>query len=142
MSTRQPTAERGEITGLIVVGVLLLALVFGLGWGILYGLPALGRYQAVENANNQVRINEIVIQQQAQNIHVEEQKAQIRVVEARGIAEAQQIINATLTDKYLQHEAIKAQEKMAASENHTVVYIPSGQNGIPLVTTVDAEQGR
>ena len=50
-----------------------------------------------------------------------------------------EIINATLTDKYLQHEAIQAQEKMADSPNHTTIYIPSGQNGIPLVRTVNDE---
>ena len=51
----------------------------------------------------------------------------------RGIAEAQRIINATLTPNYLQHEAIQAQEEMAASPNHTTVYIPVGTNGLPLV---------
>ncbi len=59
--------------------------------------------------------------------------AEIRIEEARGIAEAQKIINSTLTQNYLQHEAINAQLKMAASPNHTTVYIPSGANGIPLV---------
>lgn len=59
--------------------------------------------------------------------------AEIRIEEARGIAEAQRIINSTLTVNYLQHEAINAQLKMAASPNHTTVYIPSGANGIPLV---------
>lgn len=59
--------------------------------------------------------------------------AEIRVEEARGIAEAQKIINATLTSNYLQHEAINAQLKMAESPNHTTVYIPVGTNGIPLV---------
>lgn len=62
--------------------------------------------------------------------------AQIRIEEARGIAEAQRIINATLTKNYLQHEAINAQLKMAASPNHTTVYIPAGANGIPLVETI------
>jgi hypothetical protein len=28
---------------------------------------------------------------------------------------------------------------MADSPNHTTIYIPSGQNGIPLVRTVDDE---
>ena len=56
---------------------------------------------------------------------------------ARGIAEAQRIINSTLTVNYLQHEAINAQLKMAASPNHTTVYIPSGANGIPLVGTLN-----
>ncbi len=63
--------------------------------------------------------------------------AEIRIEEARGIAEAQKIINSTLTRNYLQHEAINAQLKMASSPNHTTVYIPSGTNGIPLIGTVN-----
>lgn len=59
--------------------------------------------------------------------------AEIRVEEAKGIAQAQKIINATLTPNYLQHEAINAQIKMAESPNHTTVYIPVGNNGVPLV---------
>jgi regulator of protease activity HflC (stomatin/prohibitin superfamily) len=66
--------------------------------------------------------------------------AEIRIEEAKGIAEAQRIINTTLTANYLQHEAINAQLKMAASPNHTTVYIPSGMNGIPLVKTVSGNQ--
>ena len=65
--------------------------------------------------------------------------AEIRIEEARGIAEAQRIINATLTSNYLQHEAIQAQLQMASSPNHTTVYIPSGTNGIPLVKTVQGK---
>jgi regulator of protease activity HflC (stomatin/prohibitin superfamily) len=61
--------------------------------------------------------------------------AEIRVEEAKGIAEAQKIINATLTSNYLQHEAIQAQRTMAGSPNHTTVYIPVGPNGIPIVYT-------
>jgi regulator of protease activity HflC (stomatin/prohibitin superfamily) len=59
--------------------------------------------------------------------------AEIRVEEAKGIAQAQKIINSTLTANYLQHEAINAQLKMADSPNHTTVYIPAGTNGMPLV---------
>ena len=62
--------------------------------------------------------------------------AEIKIEEAKGIAEAQKIINATLTQNYLQHEAINAQLKMADSPNHTTVYIPSGSNGIPIVETL------
>lgn len=61
--------------------------------------------------------------------------AEIKVEEAKGIAEAQRIINSTLTPNYLQHEAIQAQLAMSSSPNHTTVYIPSGANGIPLVKT-------
>jgi regulator of protease activity HflC (stomatin/prohibitin superfamily) len=64
---------------------------------------------------------------------IAQRDAEIRVEEAKGIAEAQKIINATLTPNYLQHEAIQAQLSMAESPNHTTVYIPVGTNGIPLV---------
>ena len=67
----------------------------------------------------------------------ESQEAERKVIEAKGIAEAQGIINKTLTQAYLQHEAIKAQMMLANSPNHTTVYIPSGDNGIPLVRTVN-----
>ena len=117
------------------VGALILIIVAVFGW--FNWIPDYNRFQARQNAENQVQINEIVIRQQEQNIQVEKQKAQIRIVEAQGIAEAQRIINATLTDKYLQHEAIQAQEKEIGSPNHTVIYIPSGQNGIPLVQTTN-----
>jgi regulator of protease activity HflC (stomatin/prohibitin superfamily) len=59
--------------------------------------------------------------------------AEIRIEEAKGIAEAQRIINQTLTPYYLQHEAIQAQLHMADAPNHTTVYIPVGANGLPLV---------
>lgn len=59
--------------------------------------------------------------------------AEIKIEEAKGIAEAQRIINSTLTTNYLQHEAIQAQLAMSKSPNHTTVYIPSGENGIPII---------
>jgi len=63
----------------------------------------------------------------------ERKEAERRIIEAEGIAKAQEIINKTLTQSYLQHEAIQAQMKMSESPNHTTVYIPVGDNGIPLV---------
>ena len=67
--------------------------------------------------------------------------AEIRVEEAKGIAEAQRIINSTLTLNYLQHEAINAQLQMASSPNHTTVYIPSEVNGIPIIETIKNTNG-
>ncbi len=69
-------------------------------------------------------------------IDIAKKDAEIRIEEAKGIAEAQRIINETLTKNYLQHEAINAQLKMAESPNHTTVYIPAGANGIPLVSNI------
>ena len=67
--------------------------------------------------------------------------AQKRVKDAEGIAKSMKIINEQLTWQYLQHEAIEAQKVMAASPNHTTVYIPSGPMGVPLVGTFDASSG-
>lgn len=79
---------------------------------------------------------ETELERKSFEIEIAKKEAVVRVEEAKGIAESQHIINATLTTNYLQHEAIKAQEKMAHSQNHTTVYIPSGANGIPLVKTM------
>ena len=137
----------------LIVGGILGIIVIIVVWSFLGA--TYGRYQArqdalnqvivnnqklqvdINNENNLVTVNEIKIKQQSQLIQVEQQKADIRVVEATGIAKAQAIINASLTDKYLQHEAIQAQAAMVNSPNHTTVYIPSGQNGIPLVKTTE-----
>lgn len=121
----------------LIVGIITTIVLLGIGGILLFGTPAFFRYQSRLSASNEVQINEIRIKQQEQLIQVEKQKAQIRVEEAKGISEAQGIINASLTDKYLQHEAIQAQEKMAGSPNHTQIYIPVGTNGIPLVKTVE-----
>ena len=120
--------------------VVLIVVLFAAG----FFYRAYNRYQKVQDtktfvttsqmrANNQTTLNEIQISQTKQLIQVENQKAQIRVAEAKGIAESQGIINQSLTPLYLQHEAIQAQLKMAGSPNHTQVYIPTGTNGIPLV---------
>jgi len=102
----------------------------------MFGFPAYSRYQTLLDERNHVLVNEIRIQQQEQLIQVEKQKAEIRIQEAYGIEKSQEIISGSLTANYLQYLAIKAQEKMADSPNHTEVYIPSGLNGIPLVKTV------
>ena len=103
----------------------------------LFGLPEFSRYQSVRNAENRVSVTEIEIKNTQQLVDVEKQKAIIRVAEAKGIAESQRIIDSSLTQNYLQYLAIKAQEKMAGSPNHTQIYIPVGTNGIPLVRTVN-----
>jgi hypothetical protein len=125
----------------ISFGVLGFALIISLSfYGIGFFIRWYDRYQIRQDANNEVLVNEIRIRQQEQLIQVEKQKADIRVQEALGISEAQKIINATLTNQYLQHEAIQAQEKMANSPNHTTIYIPSGNNGIPIINTINPNE--
>ena len=118
------------IAGVIVAIIVLVA-------ACMFVFPAYSRYQDRQNAANEVTVSSIQIQNQAQHVEIETKKAEVRVAEARGIAESQRIIAESLTDSYLQYLAIQAQEKMANGTNHTEVYIPSGYNGIPLVKTVD-----
>ncbi len=65
----------------------------------------------------------------------EQQEAEIKVIEAQGLAKAQRIINSTLSPNYLQHEAIQAYKVLANSPNATFVILPTSPNatGIPLI---------
>ena len=107
---------------------------------MLYYVPEYFRYQVRREESNKVFVNEIKINQFKQLIKVETMKAEIRIEEAKGISSAQKIINATLTDKYLQLRDIEAQLAMAGSPSHTQIYIPTGQNGIPIVKTIDVKE--
>lgn len=131
------TLKRG--IAYVAATLAILAFIGGITCALVFGIPAVGRYNARHGAANQVKVNALIIQQTQQLVEVERQKAAVRVAEAEGISKAQEIINKTLTDRYLQHEAIKAQSEMADSPNHTQVYIPVGTNGIPLVKTVDPD---
>jgi|GEM_PF-3157049 len=115
--------------------------------GCMFGFKAYGRYQARQDtqnyvitskvrANNQVKLNEIEISQQAQRVKIEQQKAEIRKQNAIGIREAQDIINKTLTPLYVQHEMVDQLGEIAKSgKNSSVIYIPVGPDGLPVVAT-------
>lgn len=118
--------------GILFVLVLLIASIPG--W------RAYQRYEARQEAQNQVEINRIKIRQHEQLVEIEEQEAERRIVEAQGIAESQLIIDSSLTDQYLIYLAIQAQEHMANSPNHSTVYLPVGEMGIPLVRDTSADE--
>lgn len=80
-----------------------------------------------------------LLEQKGTEVSIAKKDAEKREAEAVGIANAMQVINGKLTPMYLQHEAIEAQKAMAGSPNHSVIYIPSGTNGVPLVGTFNAK---
>lgn len=133
----------GEVVkGGILIFVSLL-LITALGVGGCAGLNSFKRSQKRADAVNRTAIVKQGIktaQQQAlvtaaNDAHVKALADQ-RLIEARGIRAAQDEISKTLTGPYLQHEAIQAQERTAASgRNNTIIYVPSGNNGVPLVQT-------
>jgi regulator of protease activity HflC (stomatin/prohibitin superfamily) len=64
---------------------------------------------------------------------IAQREAEIKVTEARGIAEANRIISGSLTREYLQHEANQALLKFAQSGNTSTVIMPAGMNMAPLI---------
>lgn len=105
---------------------------------VIWGMKGFSRTQARADARNAVAISKIEIDNQAQRIQVAKQKAEIRLQEAVGIREAQTEIAKTLTPLYVQFEMVDALKQIALSGNNSsVVYIPSGANGIPLVSNVN-----
>ena len=127
-------------TTIIVLGCLgMIAVVIGLVIVGIFGFKAIGRYQSRADANNRVKISNIEIRNQAQRVVVAKQQAQIRVQNAVGIRKAQDEISRTLTPLYVQFEMVQALQEIAANgRNNSVVFIPAGANGIPLVSTLDA----
>ncbi len=84
-------------------------------------------------------VSKIEKQQEAEAMEFEKLKkikeAEIKVVEAKGIADAQKIINSTLTSAYLQHEAIEAYKELAKNSNSTFIIMPTdgGSTGMPMI---------
>lgn len=81
-----------------------------------------------------------LLEQKSNEIKIEEADKTKRIVQAEGVAKAMDIIQAKLTPQYLQHEAIEAQKAMVGSPNHTTIYIPVGNMGVPLVSTANGSQ--
>lgn len=63
----------------------------------------------------------------------EKQEAERKRIEARGIADFQDIVSKGISDQLLQWKGIEATEKLANSSNSKVIVIGSGKNGLPLI---------
>jgi len=61
------------------------------------------------------------------------QEAERQRIEAEGKAAANQIINASLTDKILREKGIEATSVLAESPNSKMVIIGSGKDGLPII---------
>jgi len=63
----------------------------------------------------------------------EEQEADRKRIEARGIADFQDIVSKGISDQLLKWKGIEATEKLANSPNSKIVVIGSGKDGLPLI---------
>lgn len=92
--------------------------------------------QAVAKAQETKIAKETELAQRDFEIAIARKDAEAAIIEAEGIAKAQALIDKSLTPLYIQYKAIEAQRKMADSPNHTTVYIPVGEGGVPIIRTV------
>ena len=138
--------DTGRIASRVALGLVSLVVFLGIIMGAIAGFNAFGRSQDIAQANNvahaniiaannKVQVTEIEIKNQAQQIQVTKQQAEIRYQQAVGVREAQDEIAKTLTPLYIQWENVQAFQAIATSgKNNTVVYVPSGQGGVPTIT--------
>lgn len=130
--------ESGQGTAVVIMGVVLIFVFIAV---LMFALPAYSRYQKRAEANNNVKVSEIEIRNQAQRVQIAKQKAEIRRQDAIGVREAQDQIAKTLTPLYVQFEMTEALKAIATSgSNNSTVFIPAGAAGIPLVSTTDANK--
>lgn len=64
---------------------------------------------------------------------IAEKDAAIQITQARGKAESNRILSASLTDKILQEKGIQATQELANSPNTKVIVIGGGDDGLPLI---------
>jgi regulator of protease activity HflC (stomatin/prohibitin superfamily) len=62
-----------------------------------------------------------------------QKEAQKQIIEAKGKADANKILSASLTAKILQDKGIEATIKLAQSPNSKVIVIGSGKDGLPII---------
>ncbi len=63
----------------------------------------------------------------------ERKEAERKIIEAQAKADANKILNASLTDKILQDKGIEATLELAQSPNSKVVIVGGGGEGLPLI---------
>ena len=130
MQPMKPAAIFGYSVAALFMAVVLLV-------GFAAGYKSFTRYQTRADAENQVKVSAIQIQNQEQRVQIAKQHAQIRYQNSIGIREAQDEIAKTLTPLYVQFEMTQALQAIATSgKNNSVIYIPtSPTSGLPVVPT-------
>lgn len=135
--TARPSIVK-RVVGWSLALLIGIAALTATGIGLSTVASAYSRSQQRVSAENDVQLARIGVRRaqlvaRAQ-IVVAEADAQARYQEAVGMRRAQDEIQKTLTNSYLQYEAIQAQRAIATSgRNNTLIYLPSGTSGVPLV---------
>jgi regulator of protease activity HflC (stomatin/prohibitin superfamily) len=100
---------------------------------------ALNTDPTIEESIRAAVANQKILEAKEVEVQIAEQNAQIAIREAQGIAEANRIINESLTAEYLQHEVNVALQSFATNGG-SVVVIPANMQGFDLI--LDSNQLR
>ena len=95
---------------------------------------------SIEASIRQAVANQKKLEAMAVQTEIAKKEADIRVTEARGIAESNRIISGSLTREYLQHEANQALMKFAEKDNTNTVVMPAGTSIAPLINAPAAHK--
>jgi regulator of protease activity HflC (stomatin/prohibitin superfamily) len=69
----------------------------------------------------------------------ESQEADRKRIEAKGIADFQDIVSKGITEQLLKWKGIEATEKLSTSPNSKIVIIGSGKSGLPIILGADSK---
>ncbi len=121
----------GMLIGTIICWLLFAVIGFGL-WGCptynVWQQEMSGRAEFAKAEQNR----RILIEEAAANLEAEKLNAQAEVARARGAAEAIQIENGALSEKYIQYLWVRQQRNL---NDKTVIYIPTEAN-LPILESM------
>jgi len=70
----------------------------------------------------------------------EEQEAERKAIEAKGIAEFQSIVTSGISPQLLQWKGIEATEKIAESQNTKIVIMGNSKGELPVLLNGDTDE--
>ena len=85
--------------------------------------------KAIEDKLTQAQVSESYVYK----LQTAEKEAQRKVLEAKGIKDFQDIVNAGMTENYLRYRGIEASESLAKSENSKIIMFGTSTGGLPLI---------
>jgi hypothetical protein len=122
----------------ILAGLFVVFLVFM----VMYvAYKPIHRYQLRADASNKVKVTDRLVRVRQAQINVERAEAKVQEQIGRGQKLQNEQIAKKLTPLFVQYAMVKALEQIATSgKNNSLVFIPVGANGIPLVSNTNVPQ--
>lgn len=116
----------------LIVSVLSFIVLIGAILGLMFGIPKYNVWRQEMNGKAEFAQAEqnrkIKVEEAKANLEAEKLNAQAEIERAKGAAEAIKIENGSLTDNYIKYLWVRQQNNLS---DKTVVYIPTGDFGIP-----------